>query len=757
MGAETENFIRFVAGVIVILILFLAIFTPEGIATNTYNYLTFIEPILLQDWLSTAVTVGSHVPGEFIASIKTSGNPHTIKIYTTNVTYVKVVPPQETYLKTKFATTEPAPVITNCEVPQIEIKLKQNIVQTIYVKKYMEDGKCIIAVDTSGKIPEKKQGVQPPPEEECFCGEWKRVEEAVCGEPPCDPNEVKYRRICDPPDCPPSCCIDNLGNETCIQDPLCGLPFDFNISVNPDNGVVEKGLDISSTINVSLESGVAELVSLSTPNLPSGITSLFHPPNYYPPGTSTMKLNTSSTTPKGTHIITIKGNSSTLERTTEYNLTVIETGGCCPHVSISAPNSVNAGQIFTVTLTYNHDQGNGGGIHIHWPNDKAQLVSFVGSNDSIYLPSSFNPPIMNGYDLVECGKDDSRLFPGGTCNVTLKALGGDIDLYYRAWDWTNDNPCSTERNNKYDYDRDPISGTCSINCDMFPDDIISCESYDYKISVNIPSATYTRSCICSRVFCISSADPCTSGCSEAGICGPPICPTPLPHSHLVSNDCLGCTEPIPTGCKGCIGTMCKSFGGFCINLGGSCKYECDTGYVWNGTACIEAAICGNNVKEGDEECDGTDLGGKDCTDLGYTGGTLTCNPDCTFNTSGCTSGGGGGCLIKGSKILTPNGFKSIEDIEIGDTVIGYENGKEVETKVTNKTVHFGFWDIYYYKGYWFTWSHQVYPSLNEKEIGIPFISNITKVFVGKVYNIETGTHNYFGENGLLIHNWVVVK
>lgn len=53
-------------------------------------------------------------------------------------------------------------------------------------------------------------------------------------------------------------------------------------------------------------------------------------------------------------------------------------------------------------------------------------------------------------------------------------------------------------------------------------------------------------------------------------------------------------------------------------------------------------ICGNIVKEGGEECDNSDLGGQTCQSRGFSGGSLSCNNDCTFNTSGCTSGGGGG-------------------------------------------------------------------------------------------------------------------
>jgi hypothetical protein len=47
--------------------------------------------------------------------------------------------------------------------------------------------------------------------------------------------------------------------------------------------------------------------------------------------------------------------------------------------------------------------------------------------------------------------------------------------------------------------------------------------------------------------------------------------------------------------------------------------------------------CGNNVIEGSEVCDGTDLGGATCSGEGCTGGTLACNQTCSgFDTSNCT-------------------------------------------------------------------------------------------------------------------------
>jgi len=67
------------------------------------------------------------------------------------------------------------------------------------------------------------------------------------------------------------------------------------------------------------------------------------------------------------------------------------------------------------------------------------------------------------------------------------------------------------------------------------------------------------------------------------------------------------------------------------------------------TATVRIIICGNNIREGDEECDGSDLAGKTCQDFGFTQGDLNCSPACDeFDISACytpstpPSGGGGG-------------------------------------------------------------------------------------------------------------------
>jgi len=48
-------------------------------------------------------------------------------------------------------------------------------------------------------------------------------------------------------------------------------------------------------------------------------------------------------------------------------------------------------------------------------------------------------------------------------------------------------------------------------------------------------------------------------------------------------------------------------------------------------------VCGDGTRGAGEECDGGDLAGMGCTDLGFFGGTLACDGACDYDTSGCTA------------------------------------------------------------------------------------------------------------------------
>lgn len=77
---------------------------------------------------------------------------------------------------------------------------------------------------------------------------------------------------------------------------------------------------------------------------------------------------------------------------------------------------------------------------------------------------------------------------------------------------------------------------------------------------------------------------------------------------------------------------CESFGFSAGEL--ACNSTCD-GFD---TSLCTSTECGNDLQEGIEVCDGTDLLNQGCDDLGFNGGMLACSPDClSYDTSGCTS------------------------------------------------------------------------------------------------------------------------
>ena len=77
------------------------------------------------------------------------------------------------------------------------------------------------------------------------------------------------------------------------------------------------------------------------------------------------------------------------------------------------------------------------------------------------------------------------------------------------------------------------------------------------------------------------------------------------------------------------------------------EYEAETPgfsvFAITAAAALEEAVCGNNIKEAGEECDGTDLAGETCISLDYASGNLSCNDNCTFDTSGCVTAAGSVC------------------------------------------------------------------------------------------------------------------
>jgi hypothetical protein len=106
-------------------------------------------------------------------------------------------------------------------------------------------------------------------------------------------------------------------------------------------------------------------------------------------------------------------------------------------------------------------------------------------------------------------------------------------------------------------------------------------------------------------------------------------------------------------------------------------------------------VCGNNVKEVGESCDGTDLGGQTCASQGFSGGTLSCNAGCgSFNVSGCfittvtatynSIGAEDGYILESSETSTSGGTATSND----STTSGLRAGDEKKNKQYRSIVSF---------------------------------------------------------------------
>lgn len=99
-------------------------------------------------------------------------------------------------------------------------------------------------------------------------------------------------------------------------------PPDFTISASPASASVTAGTAASYTVTLASKGGFAGSVALSMAGAPAGTTATFSPNPRTSPGTSTLKVQTGASTPKGTFALTITGTSGTLSHQTSVSLTV---------------------------------------------------------------------------------------------------------------------------------------------------------------------------------------------------------------------------------------------------------------------------------------------------------------------------------------------------------------------------------------------------------------------------------------------------
>ena len=110
MKGITEDFLLFIVGLFVILIILATVF-GRGIAYNFLGYLTEVEPSNLQENLRTILTVASYSPGDFEAKIAINLK-HTISLNDNPYPKILVEPDP----KNKLSTPTEEAFLTNCDI-----------------------------------------------------------------------------------------------------------------------------------------------------------------------------------------------------------------------------------------------------------------------------------------------------------------------------------------------------------------------------------------------------------------------------------------------------------------------------------------------------------------------------------------------------------------------------------------------------------------------------------------------------------------
>ncbi len=106
---------------------------------------------------------------------------------------------------------------------------------------------------------------------------------------------------------------------------------------------------------------------------------------------------------------------------------------------------------------------------------------------------------------------------------------------------------------------------------------------------------------------------------------------------ILTDGCFTCGDGTKQTVEACDG---QDFGGKTCQTEGfaggtlQCAVDCSAIGTSN---CMTAPTCGNGSLDPGEGCDGASLGGKTCQTEGFDSGTLSCNADCTLNTSQCQS------------------------------------------------------------------------------------------------------------------------
>jgi len=186
---------------------------------------------------------------------------------------------------------------------------------------------------------------------------------------------------------------------------------DFSVAAAPSSRTVPPGTGTSYSVTVTPSNGFTGNVTFSVTGLPSGATAGFSPSSVTGSGSSTLSVNTSSSTPTGSYTLKITAtNGSNLTHSTQVTLVVAD-------FALSASPSTrtvsgNAKTTYTVTVTA--------------LGPFSATVTFSVSGLPARTSASFSPTSVAGSGNTTLTVSSRPKAATGTYPLTITATGGGV-------------------------------------------------------------------------------------------------------------------------------------------------------------------------------------------------------------------------------------------------------------------------------------------------------------------------------------------
>jgi uncharacterized membrane protein len=190
-------------------------------------------------------------------------------------------------------------------------------------------------------------------------------------------------------------------------------PPDFSLAANPSSQSVLPGQSTSYSINSIPSNGFTGNVSFSVTGLPTGATANFTPTSVAGSGSSTLAVNTSSSTPTGTYTLVVTGSSGTLTHTAQVQLSVTPPSNFSVAATPSS-QTVLLGKGTTYSVSVKPISGFTGN------------VSFSVTGLPTGATASFAPTSVAGSGSSKLTVNTSSSTPPGTSTLTITASSGTL-------------------------------------------------------------------------------------------------------------------------------------------------------------------------------------------------------------------------------------------------------------------------------------------------------------------------------------------